>query len=70
MWKRPSATPWIKPGLLPNVLHYGLGVEWIPWKRFGGIMLSTDKGRGRDWRIAVLDDVPRAAFESPEPLGF
>jgi len=43
---------------------------WAGWKRFGRIMLSTDKGRGKDWRVAVFDDLPRSVFDSPAPLAF
>lgn len=38
----PAQTNWIKPGILPNVLHYGLGFEYIPWKRAGGLPDGLD----------------------------
>jgi hypothetical protein len=38
---------------------------WADWKRFGRILLATDKGRGEDWEIAAPDSLPRALFESP-----
>ncbi len=31
----PANTDWFKPSLWPTVWHYGLGVEFIPWKRVG-----------------------------------
>jgi hypothetical protein len=41
---------------------------WTGWRWFGGIMLATDHGQGRDWDIAVHATLPRAVFESPEPV--
>ncbi len=41
---------------------------WNAWKRFGGILLATDHGRGRDWNIAVLDALPDGAFRDPAPI--
>jgi len=26
---------WFEPGLWPSVWHYGLGIEWVPWRRAG-----------------------------------
>jgi len=34
----PFDTPnsdWFTPGLWPTVWHYGLGIEWVPWRRAG-----------------------------------
>lgn len=38
---------------------------WNDWRRFGRILLATDHGRGADWRIAVYDELPAAAFRDP-----
>ena len=38
---------------------------WSGWQRFGGILLSTDRGDDHDWEIAVADSVPAALFEQP-----
>jgi hypothetical protein len=45
-----------------------LSTPWNGWKRFGHILLCTDHGDGRDWEIAVSDDLPRSVFESPGPV--
>jgi hypothetical protein len=31
----PANSSWFDPGWWPGVWHYGLGVEWIPWRRPG-----------------------------------
>ncbi|HET6348239.1 MAG TPA: hypothetical protein VFH88_04070 [Candidatus Krumholzibacteria bacterium] len=33
---------WITPGIWPNVFHFGLGVEWVPWRRPGKLPGGTD----------------------------
>lgn len=39
----PAATDWIKPkSIWPNTWHFGLGVEFIPWKRFGKLPGGLD----------------------------
>jgi hypothetical protein len=43
-------------------------MPWADWRQFGRIMLATSHGRGADWEIAVHDDLPRAVFETPEPV--
>jgi hypothetical protein len=43
-------------------------LPWTGWKRFGDIWLATDHGRGRNWEIAVPDEVPRSVFELPDPV--
>lgn len=43
-------------------------MPWTGWQRFGDVMLATGRGRERDWRIAVLDEVPESVFQSPEPV--
>jgi len=35
-------------------------LPWAGWKRFGGIWLATEHGKGKDWEIAVTDDRPSA----------
>lgn len=44
----------------------GFTAPWAGWQRFGGIMLATDKGRGRDWAIRVWDSVPAGLFTDPD----
>ena len=44
-------------------------MPWTGWKKFGGIMLATDHGRGLDWDIAVHDSLDRSVFESTAPVG-
>jgi hypothetical protein len=39
-------------------------LPWAGWKRFGGILLATERGRGADWEIAAPDSLPRSLFES------
>lgn len=43
-------------------------LPWTGWRRFGRIMLATDRGRGKDWEIAVPDDVPATVFRDPAPV--
>lgn len=43
-------------------------IPWHDWKRHGSILLSADRGENDHSDLAVLDDVPRAVFESPEPV--
>ena len=45
-----------------------LSTPWNAWKRFGGILLCTDHGDGKDWEIAVLDEPPKGAFTDPAPI--
>lgn len=41
---------------------------WTDWQRVGRIMLAGSRGRDKDWKLAVYDDLPRSVFESPEPV--
>ena len=43
-------------------------MPWAGWRRFGRIMLSTDRGRDFDWQIAVYDELPSSVFESPDTV--
>ena len=43
----------------------GFTLPWTGWQQFGEIMLSTDRGRGFDWNIAVYDNVPALLFLEP-----
>ncbi|MFQ5526683.1 MAG: energy transducer TonB [Thermoanaerobaculia bacterium] len=43
-------------------------IPWRNWRRHGSILLSDDRGRGQHTGIAVLEEVPTAAFSSPEPV--
>jgi len=40
----PARTAWNGPGILPNVWHYGLGVEWVPLRQLGGDPGGFDLG--------------------------
>ena len=40
-------------------------LPWAGWKRFGGVMMATDHGKGDPWDIAAPDTLPRAIFEKP-----
>ena len=46
----------------------GFTLPWTRWRRFGNVMLSTDRGRGFDWKIAVYDELPASVFTSPDPV--
>lgn len=40
-------------------------LPWAGWKHFGGILLATDHGQGKNWNIAVLKEVPESVFARP-----
>jgi hypothetical protein len=44
----------------------GFTRPWTGWQRFGQILLSTDRGNGADWNIAVHDELPAALFTDPD----
>jgi hypothetical protein len=37
-------------------------LPWAGWRQFGRIWLATEHGQGKDWKIAVEADMPRALF--------
>lgn len=41
---------------------------WADWRRHGEILLSGDRGERQLTEIRVFDELPRAVFESPEPV--
>ena len=43
---------------------------WKNWQKFGNILLSDDRGRGKHSDLAVFDELPAAVFQSPEPVNF
>ena len=43
-------------------------MPWKDWRQCGQILLAADHGRGDPWKIAAYDQLPRAVFESPEPV--
>jgi len=43
-------------------------IPWHGWTRHGSILLSADRGENDHTDLAVLEDVPRSVFESPEPV--
>ena len=43
-------------------------LPWASWQQHGDILLSADRGRGFDWKIAVYDELPEAVFTSQDPV--
>lgn len=43
-------------------------IPWKDWTRHGEILLSASRGERGHENVAVLEDVPDAVFESPEPV--
>jgi hypothetical protein len=41
---------------------------WSGWQRFGGILLATDHGQGKNWDIRVYDTLPESVFDSFEAV--
>ncbi len=41
---------------------------WDNWQRFGKILLSDDRGRGKHTDLAVYESLPASVFESPEAV--
>ena len=41
---------------------------WLNYQKYGKILLSDDRGRGKHSDIMVFDELPVAVFESPEPV--
>ena len=41
---------------------------WTNWQRYGNILLSDERGRGKHTDLAVFDELPAAVFESPAPV--
>lgn len=37
---------------------------WSRWQKFRTVEMCTDHGDGKDWEIAVFDELPRSVFES------
>jgi hypothetical protein len=60
----PVNSAWSSPGLWPSVWHYGLGLEWVPWRRpgvaGGGIEVALRAEYARFSQTLELDfsDVP------------
>lgn len=65
----PASSSWFKPGLWPTVWHYGLGVEWVPWRRpgvdGGGFEIAVRAEFVRSQQTLRLDlgDVPLGDLE-------
>ena len=55
---------WFTPGLWPSVWHYGLGIEWVPWRRVGvqsggfEIAMRLEYARFQQTLGINFDDVP------------
>jgi len=41
---------------------------WKNWQRYGKILLSDDRGRGKHTEIAVFDRLPDSVFQDPAPV--
>lgn len=41
---------------------------WGNWQRFGNIMLSDDRGRGKHTDFAVFETLPASVFTDPAPV--
>lgn len=41
---------------------------WTNWRRYGKIMLSDERGRGKHTDIAVYELLPPAVFQDPAPV--
>jgi hypothetical protein len=60
---------WFKPGWWPTVWHYGLGLEWVPWRRpgveGGGIEVAVRAEWARSQQTLRLDfsDIPLGELE-------
>jgi len=53
---------------VPDATRADMTTPWSGWKRFGGIMLSEDRGEWRLSDIEVLDDVVDGAFDAPQSV--
>jgi hypothetical protein len=40
-------------------------LPWAGWKRFGEILLATERGRDGDWEIEAPDELPSELFTQP-----
>jgi len=47
-----------------------ISTPWKNWQKFGNILLSDGRGRGKHSDLAVLDELPASIFQSPEPVNF
>lgn len=41
---------------------------WTNWQRYGNILLSDERGRGKHTDLAVFDALPVSVFENPAPV--
>jgi hypothetical protein len=46
----------------------GFRLPWHNWQRYGAILLSDSRGERGHAGIAVLDEMPAAVYNSPEPV--
>ncbi len=42
-------------------------LPWRGWKRFGRILLATERGTDEDWDIWVADELPSSVYTDPAP---
>ncbi len=45
-----------------------MATPWENWRRYGGILISSGRGRGDLTHIAVADSLPPGTFDSPQPF--
>ena len=46
----------------------GFRLPWHNWQRYGGILLSDDRGERDHSGLAVLQEMPHAVYASPDPV--
>ncbi len=46
----------------------GFKTPWHNWERYGGILLSDNRGEGSHTEIAVFDRLPDSVFSDPAPI--
>ncbi len=65
----PEDSEWFKPGWWPSVWHYGLGIEWVPWRRVGvdggGFEMAVRAEWTRSHQTLDIDfsDIPLSELE-------
>jgi len=46
----------------------GFRLPWHNWQRYGGILLSDDRGENDHSGLGVLEEMPEGVYTSPEPV--
>ncbi|NIW49910.1 MAG: hypothetical protein GWN30_35600 [Gammaproteobacteria bacterium] len=50
--------------------HPRFKLPWLNYKKYGGLLLSDDRGAKNHPGLAVFDELPASIFTSPEPVKF